>query len=204
MARTAAAGVALLLLVGCAAPGGAQRRFQSRPMPNATVDTALIAARTVLEREYGDVQRAGRATSLVTAPLAYEAREGTGTARDLYRGRSAMRELAYCEVVERGGTPVVLLRVELQRRDTTSTRTLGPERRYRLGDQPSYTPIEEDAATTEAQNEVWTLVRRDTQRERDMLVELQNFFAGPEPEAAIETQAQPASGATTAESVVDE
>lgn len=200
MGRLTAIAVASLLLVGCAAPGGAQRRFQSRPMPNATVDTALIAARTVLQREYGDVLRDKQPASLVSAPKAYEAREGTGTARDLYRGRSAMRELAYCQVVERAGTPVILLRVELQRRDTTSTRTLGPERRYRLGDQPSYTPIEEDAATTDEQNEVWTLVRRDTQREREMLVELQNFFAEPEPDAT-ETQVQPAASTTTTESV---
>lgn len=169
-----------LLVTGCA--GGADtRRFQSRAIPDASPDAVFNAARVVLHREFGalDAQPAHR--TIVSQPVNYQTNSASGSARDLYRGQSAMRQIAHCRVEQRGPAAVLMLRIEIQRQDTERGRVASRDSETRLSDAPSYTPIERDAATTESQNTVWTFVRRDTTLERELLTEVQDQFA---PEAA--------------------
>ena len=67
------------------------------------------------------------------------------------------------------------LRIDIEREDTR--RRIGYQQESRLTDAPSHTPIQRDAATTERQNTVWTLVRRDRRLERDLLNELRDWAA---------------------------
>ena len=94
-----------------------------------------------------------------------------------------MRRSATLSMARGEGGSIVRLRVDVERRDTDRREWVRHDAQ-RLSDSPAYTPIERDSATTERQNTVWTLVRRDVMRERDLLSELQEYFerrSEPEP-----------------------
>jgi len=167
---------ALAVVTGCV-DAAAVEGLQQRVIPNADPDQVLTAATTILQREFGRVRVDTMARRIVTGPVEYTTERESGTARDLYRGRSTMRRLATFMVGRSGGETVARLRVDVERRDTGRQVVMHPQA-YRLSDNPGQeTPISGDAATTAEQNAVWTRVRRDRQLERELLDELREQFA---------------------------
>jgi hypothetical protein len=166
----------VVLLSGCATESSYRVRPQERVIPCDDPDEVLVVAGRILQREFGRV--AARDTRrLVTAPAEYTTERESGTMRDLYRGRSTMRRIATFEVGRRADRTVARLRIDVERQDTQRQEVMHPTG-HRLSDTPgSATPITQDAATTEAQNTVWTRVRRDTRLERALLEELQEYFS---------------------------
>ena len=168
---------AAMLLSGCAPDGaGADVRYRSVIIDNATPDDLVYAAEALLTREFAGTRVNTAAHTIVTEPLEYSTAKESGSARDLYGGRSRMRRTARFVADEQGDRTVARLRVEVERRDD-GRRRASQSAAGRLGDAPAWTPIEEDAATTESQNAVWTRVRRDVGMEQRLLDELARMFA---------------------------
>jgi hypothetical protein len=169
--------IVLLPLWGCTA-GVEAPEYQSLMIDPAPPDEALRAAQLLLEREFGHVrvEAAGRAARSDWAE--FTTARDSGTARDLYGGRSQMRRMARLVIDTPGGRTVARLRVDVQRRDTARRAAVRPAT-GRFSDTSPGTPIDEDAALTDAQSEVWTPVRRDTGLERALLEELRDMFVPP-------------------------
>ncbi len=177
--------MALSYLTGCT-QGLETRSSHSRIIPAASPDEVFRAAQVILRREFGRLTIDAQARRVVSQPVEYRTSSGSGTARDLYGGRSTMRRIAHFAVAPREDGAIARLRIEVERQDTTRQEAFQPDR-HRLSDAPSQTPIERDAATSTRQNTVWTFVTRDRRFERELLAELQEQFAPP-PEEAEATQ----------------
>ncbi len=150
---------------------------QQRVLQDTDPDEVLTAAASILQREFGRITVDRAARRITTVPVEYTTQRESGTARDLYRGRSTMRRVAQLDVGRSGGQTVARLRVDIERRDTERQAMIQP-RAYRLSDDPGQeTPIDADAATSAQQNAVWTRVRRDRTLERELLDELRDQFA---------------------------
>lgn len=155
---------------GCAAP--TRHNHQQRVIRGASTDAVLAEAAVVLQREFGRLQVDPVTHRIVTQPVEFTTQRSSGTARDLYGGRSTMRRKATFTVVDQDDSPVARLRIDVERRDTVRRAIMQP-RSHRISDAPGHeTPIDRDAATTHEQNTVWTQVRRDTKLERALLEEL--------------------------------
>jgi hypothetical protein len=182
----------LAVLAGCAEVGSVEA-LQQRVISDADPDQVLTAAAAILQREFGRVKVDRAARRITTSPVEYTTERESGTARDLYRGRTIMRRSALFSVGRSGGATVARLRVDVERRDTERQAMFMP-RTHRLSDNPGQeTPIEADAATSQEQNTVWTRVRRDHRLERTLLDELRDYFA----RIAGETPALPSAGPPT-------
>ena len=184
----------LFALEGCT-QGLETRRFQSRMIRSASADEVFRAAQVLLRREFGVLKVEPDTRRIVSQPVEYRTFSESGTARDLYGGRSTIRRTAHLAVSPRADGAIARLRIDIERQDTAQTEAFQPDR-HRLTDAPSQTPIERDAATSTRQNTVWTFVRRDRQFERALLAELQEQFA-PEPDEAETRQADDAQRAKT-------
>ncbi|MFQ5805515.1 MAG: hypothetical protein ACE5I3_03585 [Phycisphaerae bacterium] len=187
--RTLGALLTLMPMLACLAgcmQGLETRRFQSRLIPAASADDVFRAAQVILRREFGPLNIEPAARRIVSQPVEYRTASESGTARDLYGGRSTIRRIAYFAAAPRDAGTIARLRIEVERQDTARQETFQPDR-HRLSDAPSQTPIERDAATSTRQNTVWTFVKRDLRFERELLAELQEQFA-PQPEAAEATR----------------
>jgi hypothetical protein len=166
----------LALLAGCAEHGTVDME-QQRVIRDAEPDEVFAAAATVLQREFGSAKLDRGSHRIDTAPVEFSTQRESGTARDLYRGRSTMRRTAHFSVGRTGGQTVARLRIDVDRRDTERQAVMQP-RPNRLSDTPGQeTPIDNDAATTAEQNSVWTRVRRDRALERALLDELRELFS---------------------------
>ena len=175
------------LLSGCG-PEPGLTQHQSRVIRASDPDQVLLTAAKVLRREFGRVHVDVEGRTIETEPVEFSTTRESGTARDLYRGRSRMRRVARLSVGRRGEDSVARLRIDIERQDTTRTLSMQPPT-GRMSDSPAYTPIERDAATTERQNTVWTRVRRDRRMERALLQELGEHFGSPAAESAAEEAA---------------
>jgi hypothetical protein len=169
----------LLCLVGCS-QGMESRTFQARVIDRAAPDDVMLAAQVLLRREFGRLDVEPGSRRIVSQPVEYQTSSDSGTARDLYRGRSTMRKVAHFAVAKRGEGTIARLRIDVERMDTARQEVFRADQ-GRISDAPGQTPIERDAATSTRQNTVWTFVKRDRQLERALLAELQEQFA-PEPE----------------------
>lgn len=165
------------LIPGCAV-NTELTRYQSRVVPDAEADALLDAAGRILRREFGPLEFEREARRIMSASRTYTTARDSGTARDLYGGRTNMRKVAHFSVGRRGDALTARLRIDVEREDTRRASMLQPTP-GRFGDGPSFTPIQQDAATTHEQNTVWTIVRRDRQLERALLEELVETFAPP-------------------------
>ncbi len=184
---------ALAALAGCAETARVEAQ-QQRVIQNAEPDEVLAAAAAILQREFGRVKVDRAAHRITTAPVEFTTERESGTARDLYRGRSTMRRVGYLDVSRSGGQTVARLRVDVERRDTERQAVMRP-RAYRLSDDPGQeTPLETDAATTAQQNTVWTRVRRDRTLERALLDELREQFTRLSVEAENSAAVTPPAG----------
>jgi len=167
---------ALVGLTGCAEQDLVYSQ-QERVIPNSDPNQTLLVAATILQREFGRLNVDADARRIETSPVEFTTQRESGTARDLYRGRSTMRRKATMTIAQRGETTVARLRVDVERLDTHRQTVMHP-RGYRLTDNPgAETPIYADAATSEEQNTVWTRVRRDRRLERALLEELREQMA---------------------------
>lgn len=190
-------------LAGCADVGTVDAH-QQRVIEDADADAVLTAATGILQREFGRVKVDRLNRRIETAPVEFTTARDSGTARDLYRGRSTMRRTGHFSVGQSGGQTVARLRVDVDRRDMGPRTLMRPES-HRLSDTPGQqTPIEADAATTDQQNTAWTRVRRDRALERQLLDELREQFARLSPEAeraaaGLPSATQPTSAGQTAE-----
>lgn len=176
-------------LMGC----GQDTEFMARQscvIGTTDADAVLAAATTVLRREFGRVHVNPADRSVATEPAEFSTTRESGTARDLYRGRSTMRRIAHFDVARTVDATVARLRIDIERQDTARAQAAQPPT-GRLGDTPAYTPIERDAATSARQNAVWLPVRRDRRLERLLLDELQEVFAGGAAAPTTPAAAQP-------------
>ena len=167
------------------------RRFQTSVIRGTTPEEAFQTAQVIMRREFGPILADASAGRIDALPSEYQTSSDSGTARDLYRGRSTMRRSAHFSVHRHAQGAIARLRIDIERQDTERQEAFQADRQ-RLGDSPSQTPIERDAATTMQQNTVWTFVRRDTRLERALLSELQEKLAPPPddmpPQAAPESE----------------
>ncbi len=168
--------IGLTLPAGCTAPGPTDP-MQERIIPGAGPDEVLAAAAGVLQREFNRVRVDRSARRIEAGPTEFTTQKESGTARDLYGGRSTMRRKASLNIGPAAGGTMVRLRVDVERRDTERQIFLAPQA-TRLSDRPSDEPsFATEAATTDEQRAVWTRVRRDRALERALLEELREQFA---------------------------
>lgn len=179
----------MLIWAGCA-QDLESRRFQSNLIRGAEPSEVFDSAQVILRREFGPLVADRDAWRIATLPAEYQTSSDSGTARDLYRGRSTMRRTAHFSVNRHAEGAVVRLRIDIERQDTERREAFHPEAQ-RMSDAPSQTPIERDAATSAQQNAIWTFVRRDVRLERELLAELQERFAPPPEELEPQPPAQP-------------
>ena len=180
-------GIVALALAGCAREMSMTGQT-ARVIESASPSQVLTAAVSLLRQEFGRVKPGPGPDALVTEPVEYDTSRESGTARDLYRGRSTMRRTAQFSVAPDGDRTVARLRIDIERQDAGRAAGAQPAAAGYADSSPR-TPIERDAATTARQNAVWTFVRRDYQMERQLLDDLQNKFALPLPAT------EPAAGA---------
>lgn len=167
--------IALLsILTGCT-EGLTARSFQSRMIPSVEPAELFEQGALIMRREFRRVTLNRDSLTIVAQPRRYTGTRDSGTASGLVGVPSTMRRTATMRVRKRGSTTVAELRIDIEREDTR--RRLVFHQESRLSDSPSYTPIQRDAATTEGQNAVWTLVRRDRPLERALLNELRDWAA---------------------------
>lgn len=168
--------MAFAAFAGCATPGSL-RTAEQRVVAGATPEEVLTEAATILQREFGRLSVDHAALRIVSAPSEYATARDSGSARDLYGGRSTMRRVANFHVGRGKGGAVAHLRIDVERQDVVGQQIMQPPS-HRLSDSPGHeTPIDRDAATTARQNTVWTRVRRDTKLERAILEELRERLA---------------------------
>lgn len=180
--------IGLLLLPMCGGLLGCGQNLEMAGRQSRLIDTTdtravLSAGMALLRREFGRIEVDEPRMTVESVPVEYSTRRESGTARDLYRGRSTMRRVAHFSVGRQGGATVARLCVDIERQDTARLAGAQPAT-GRLSDSPGYTPIERDAATSQRQNTVWTRVGRDRRLERMLLDELQERFAVPPVETA--------------------
>ncbi len=178
-----------LVQVGCT-QGLATSAFQSRTIPEAETAELFEQGAVVMRREFGRVLLDRERLIIIAAPHRYTETRDSGTASGLVGVPSTMRRSATMRIRKRGAAAVAELRVEIEREDTR--RRVAFRQESRLTDAPSHTPIESDAATTERQNTVWTLVRRDRTLERGLLNELREWAASLVEPASGEQSPPPA------------
>lgn len=165
---------ALSGLTGCAGDGDLDaRRGTVRVIQNAEPAEVLAAAESILRREFGRVEIDRTWSQIRAQPQEYTA---GAEPTDLGRGRSTLRRSALLTTSKRENGTLVRLRVDLERQDTRRHEAT-PGENYRLTDTPGYSPIERDAATTAAQNTVWTPIGRSVALEMSLLSDLQEIFA---------------------------
>ncbi|MGD8451233.1 MAG: hypothetical protein PVJ57_05390 [Phycisphaerae bacterium] len=169
-------------LVGCG-PTTDLTGQQSRLIDTPDSRAVLVAGAALLRREFGRVDVDEGRLAVDSLPVEYSTRRESGTARDLYGGRSTMRRVAHFSVGRKGESSVARLRIDVERQDTARVASAQPAG-TRISDSPGYTPIERDAATSERQNTVWSRVGRDRRLERMLLDELEERFAAPPTETA--------------------
>ncbi len=167
--------VALSSLAGCSATEPAS--FASRSFDPVPAREVLDYAAGLLTREFGGIDRGRSADDrLVSNPVLFTTRDGSGSARDFYGGSSDMRRVAVVEVTRRDGRTLLRLRVDVERRDTSRVDAT-PAPVGGISDTPAYENTRwSDPATTSRQQSVWTRVRRDRAAERKLLDELIERF----------------------------
>jgi hypothetical protein len=173
------------LLSGCAESNVDERSFTVRELPGVDSGEAYEAAVRALRRDFSRMTASATDGRIITEPTPYTTTTDSGTSRDLVGARSSMRHHATCSVGKRGNGSIVRLRIDVERLDTDRRARSGAADN-RLSDSPGYTPIQEDAATTHSQNQVWTYAKRDYRLERALLDELAEHFEkqrGGEPPA---------------------
>ncbi|MGE3182054.1 MAG: hypothetical protein AB7N71_10515 [Phycisphaerae bacterium] len=167
--------------------------YSSRVMASGSADRVFAAGRDVLLAEFARLESVdARARQAQTAPQAYRTRTESGTARDVRRGQSEMRRIASLLVNERDTEVVARVRVEIERQDVARTQQL-QRSPVRISDYPGdETALDRDAATDNAQNSVWTFVRRDQEMENELLRKIALAFSSSDANATTVRQADSA------------
>ncbi len=181
--------IAALVLLGCAgggcselleapAPGSEARGWQLQRLPNAPVDAAFDAGVYALRQHFPAVNPSRGEGRIESGWLEFEQRGGTGRLRDeTLNFRNRMRHRAIVMVAPEAAGSVARCRVEVERLDTSDHLVFAHQGRFE--DLPNQTPIEREASTTSAQNQVWTPVNRDGQLELTLLRILFEKATGP-------------------------
>jgi hypothetical protein len=175
----------MVCTVGCSstsrsAPPAAQSIRIETSDPGAVYSVGLA----LMRREFTQVQPAASELEINTTPELYQTRDSSGTARDYYGGASQMRRSGWMKIERVGPAVRAYVRVAVERLDTRR-QELFTSPTGRLSDAPGRTPIEEDAATTQSQNTLWTSAGRDRGLERKLLTDLlAEFDAGAPPATA--------------------
>jgi hypothetical protein len=165
-----AVGVLLLPLpyAGCAARGPSPLEFTVRQFSEMDRQTAMQRAETTLITMGYEIDRYDEQSGVITTrPVRGPASGESRVPRISISDRSPTRHI--CEVrVKRGDTGThVYCRVLVQQLATEAHRMFLNDRS--ISDSPADTSIDREAATTEAQNQVWRTIRRDKIRERALL-----------------------------------
>lgn len=178
-------------LTGCSGEATDVGMQRQRVIRDADRDDVLVQGARLLQREFGSV-RIDTANRRADTPwVEFTTQDQSGTARDLYRGKSLMRHRAMLIINERGGQPVAQLRVDVQRQDTARQAAFRP-RPTPFGDAPGQTSaLDDDAATSYEQNTVWTTVRRNATLENQILDELREYFLRRTAGSNAETEVTP-------------
>jgi hypothetical protein len=165
--------ISLALVTGCAdRTTSPVQRQSSVPIDQVAPADVFAVAEVVLAQEFPRYSVDRRSQTITTEPVLFSTQRESGSARDLLGGSSQMRRSATFTTGQQGGTTRAWLRVIVERRDTGRRAALRPVT-GRLSDAPSQTtPIEEEAATTSEQNEVWTVIKRDEALERALLMQI--------------------------------
>jgi hypothetical protein len=117
----------LVALSGCADEvGSVSAQQQQRVIKDADADQALTEAAIILKREFGRVRVDPGLRLVQTDWYEFSTDRNSGTARDLYRGRSVMRRRANLSISQRGGATVARLRIDVERQDTGRQAVMHP------------------------------------------------------------------------------
>lgn len=158
--------VSVFALTGCAAPGPTAQNYLLRHAadvpPGALFGRAEVA---LLELGY-EIDRADPAAGvLTTRPVS--GTESARSASGFGLGRVTVRTIAEVRVQPADTGSTLFCRVRVEELTTASHAAFLQDRG--ASDLPSQTPIDREGATTEAQNSVWTMVRRDRAKERAII-----------------------------------
>jgi hypothetical protein len=157
---------AALLLAGCAAPGPTAQNFLVRHATDLPRDAVFARAEVALLELGYQIDRADSAEGVLTTQPVMGA-ESAKSASGFGLGRVTVRTVAEVRVqaAETGST--VFCRVRVEQLATASHAAFLQDRG--ASDLPSQTPIDREGATTEEQNAVWTMIRRDRAKERAII-----------------------------------
>lgn len=185
------------LLVGCDSsatirtdipPAQWSREVVAVPAGESAFDAAKFAV-----SQWFAIDRAEPQDGLITTfPAEFEERGGTGRFRDAaIRFPNRMRRKAIVRISQTGDHASVDCVVIRERLDTSDYRVFALNRQF--DDVNNQTPIQEDAATSARQNEVWTEVGRDRGMERQILNVVREKLGGAtSPAPAAEESTGPA------------
>jgi len=166
--------VAICLPAGC--ESSAVRRtdiprtdWSRESVPVAPKENSFDAAKYAVSQWF-TVELAQPQDGLITTyPVEYTERGGTGRFRDAspLKYPNRMRRKAIVRVSQSGDQASIDCVVITERLDTSDYRVFAMNREF--DDVNNQTPIDEDAATSARQNDVWTEVGRDRGMERQIL-----------------------------------
>lgn len=164
---------------GCTEPAPNTISFQRQRLSGVSYRTAFDAAEQAVRERFrvsdldagaGVIRGESRRTAGPVDPDPRRARllsDPLGVSRQV-------RRLAEVRVRRDGPEIELFCRVRVQENQADTVRML--RREYGVRDQPTDTPADRDAGTTEAQNAVWRDRRRDRDMERSLLASIREFI----------------------------
>ncbi len=165
-------------LLEAPAPRSEARGWQAQRLPNTPVEAAFDAGMYALRQHFPAVNSSQGEGRIESGWLEFEQRGGTGRLRDeTLQFRNRMRHRAIVLVASEAAGSIARCRVEVERLDTSDHVVFAQQGQF--DDVPNDTPIEREASTSAAQNQVWTPVNRDGQLERTLLRILFEKASGP-------------------------
>ena len=179
-----AVALVLLVITGCAAPRPSVLNFSVSTQLEADPAAVFDAAEGVLLNFGYRVEQRDRAVGILSTYPVQPTDQGEPPLRISRRRPLPTRQVAQVRLEQDAGGVLVFCKVAIQELSTAAYQMFAYESSGQ--DVPSETAIERGAATTEAQDAVWTTIRRHRQQEREILTAITEAV----------TDVSPGSGAT--------
>ena len=177
--------VALVLLgvTGCAAPRPSVMNFSVSAQIQADRAVVFDAAEGALIKFGYRIDQRDRAVGLLSTYPVRPTDQGEPPLRISRRRSLPTRQIAQVRLEQNADGLLVFCKVAIQELSTAAYQMFAHENTGQ--DVPSETAIERGAATTEAQDAVWTTVRRHRAQEREILTAITEAVADVSPESGV-------------------
>jgi len=178
------AALAALGVAGCAAPRPGVLNYSVSELIQADLAEVFDAAEGTLVKLGYRVEQRERAVGLLSTYPVQPTDQGEPIPLRISRRRPLpTRQIAQIRLDQDAHGVLVFCKVAIQELSTAAYQMYSHESTGR--DVPSETAIERGAATTEAQDAVWTTVRRHRTQERDILAAITEAVSGASTQPAV-------------------